>query len=31
MLALGGQSPDDYIIGTPKSRLPEERLFAVLE
>ena len=31
MLALGGQSPDDYIIGTPKSRLPEERLFTVLE
>jgi nitroreductase/dihydropteridine reductase len=31
MLALGDQSPDDYIIGTPKSRLPEERLFTVLE
>jgi nitroreductase/dihydropteridine reductase len=31
MLALGGQSPDDYIIGAPKSRLPEERLFTVLE
>jgi nitroreductase / dihydropteridine reductase len=30
LLALGGQSPDDYIIGTPKSRLPEERLFTVL-
>lgn len=31
MLALGGQSPEDYIIGTPKSRLPEGRLFTVLE
>jgi hypothetical protein len=31
MLALGGQSPNDYIIGAPKSRLPEERLFTVLE
>jgi nitroreductase/dihydropteridine reductase len=31
MLALGAQSPDDYIIGTPKSRLPEERLFTILE
>jgi nitroreductase/dihydropteridine reductase len=31
ILALGGQSPDDYIIGTPKSRLSEERLFTFLE
>jgi nitroreductase / dihydropteridine reductase len=31
LLALGRQSTDDYIIGTPKSRLPEERLFTVLE
>jgi nitroreductase / dihydropteridine reductase len=31
LLALGRQSSADYIIGTPKSRLPEERLFTVLE
>jgi nitroreductase / dihydropteridine reductase len=30
LLALGRQSPDDYVIGTPKSRLPEERFFTVL-
>jgi nitroreductase/dihydropteridine reductase len=31
LLALGRQSSDDYSIGTPKSRLPEERLFTDLE
>jgi nitroreductase/dihydropteridine reductase len=31
LLALGRQSTDDYIVGTPKSRLPEQRLFTVLE
>jgi nitroreductase/dihydropteridine reductase len=31
LLALGRQSSEDYIIGTPKSRLPEERLFTFLE
>jgi nitroreductase/dihydropteridine reductase len=31
LLALGRQSPNDYIIGKPKSRLPQERFFTVLE
>jgi nitroreductase/dihydropteridine reductase len=30
LLALGRQSPSDYIINTPKSRLPEAQLFTVL-
>jgi nitroreductase/dihydropteridine reductase len=31
LLALGRQSPNDYIIGKPKSRLPQDRFFTVLE
>jgi nitroreductase / dihydropteridine reductase len=31
LLALGRQSRSDYIINTPKSRLPEAQLFTVLE
>jgi nitroreductase / dihydropteridine reductase len=31
LLALGRQSPTDYIIKSPKSRLPETQLFTILE
>ncbi len=31
LLALGRRSPDDYNAGTPKSRLPAEELFTVLD
>jgi nitroreductase/dihydropteridine reductase len=30
LLALGRRSPDDYLVRTPKSRLPEDRLFTDL-